>query len=206
MGALNSLPIKVGGVLLASGASRRMKSIKQLLDWHGTYLINHVINEILKSQINELFVILGDHFDEINQLIDTRPKIIHNPNWIIGKSSSIKRGIMSAGNFTDGIIFFLVDQPYVDKLIINTLINKFKKSTENIIVPRVNGQLCNPVLFGKKYYRKLMNLSGEQGGKEIIREVNDVEWIAWEDEKLLLDIDTEVDYKNILENYPSASC
>lgn len=183
-----------------------MKSIKQLLDWHGTYLINHVINEILKSQIAELYVILGDHFDEINKLIDTRPNIIHNHNWMIGKSSSIKRGIMTAGNSTDGIIFFLVDQPYVDKHIINTLIDKFKKSTENIIVPRVNGRICNPVLFGKKYYSKLINLSGEQGGREIIRGVSDVEWIDWEDEKLLLDIDTEADYKNILENYPSSSC
>jgi molybdenum cofactor cytidylyltransferase len=197
--------IYISGILLASGASRRINSTKQLLEWQGKYLINHVVNEILKSRINELFVILGDHYDEITNVIDKRPTIVHNPEWIIGKSSSIKMGVISAGRISDGVIFFLVDQPFINKAIINTLINIFQNSTDNIIVPRVNGRLCNPVLFGKKYYGKLMRLSGEQGGKEIIKKAKDVRWVDWEDKKLLLDIDTDEDYKNILKNYPLSS-
>jgi len=50
-----------------------------------------------------------------------------------------------------------------------------------------------------------MNLSGEQGGKEIINKANDVKWVNWEDKKLLLDIDTQENYINLLENYPSSS-
>lgn len=179
-----------------------MKPIKQLLDWHGNYLINHVINEILKSQIDELIVILGFHFEEVSKLIDSRPKIIRNPDWAIGKSSSIKKGVLSTRNSSDGIIFFLVDQPFIEKEVINTLINKFSESPEKIIVPRVNKRLCNPVLFGKKYYKELLGLSGEQGGIEIIKNEKDVLWVDWEDEKLLLDIDTEKEYKKLLEDYP----
>jgi len=182
-----------------------MKSTKQLLEWQGKYLINHVVKEILESQIDDLFVILGYSFDEIIKVIDPRPKIVNNPGWIIGKSSSIKMGVISAEKISDGVIFFLVDQPFISKTIINTLISKFQNSTDNIIVPRVNGRLCNPVLFGKKYYEKLINLSGEQGGKEIINKANDVRWVDWEDEKLLLDIDTVEDYKLIIKNYSSSS-
>ena len=205
MELLNSLHIHISGILLASGASRRFKSSKQLLDWHGRYLINHVVNKILESQIDELFVILGNHYDEIASVIDPRPTIIINNGWQIGKSSSIKMGVISAGKISDGVIFFLVDQPFINKLIINSLMNNFQKSRDSIIVPRVNGRLCNPVLFGKKYYEKLMGLSGEQGGKEIIYKSQDVIWVDWEDEKLLLDIDTEEDYKNILKDYPLPS-
>ena len=182
-----------------------MKSAKQLLEWRGEYLINHVVSEILESQIDELFVILGNRYDEITKVIDPRPKIVINPGWVVGKSSSIKMGVISVEKTSDGLIFFLVDQPFINNAIINTLISEFQNSTENIIVPRVNGRLCNPVLFGKKYYKKLMCLSGEQGGKEIINKANDVRWVDWEDKNLLLDIDTEENYKNLLKNYPSSS-
>lgn len=182
-----------------------MKSTKQLLEWHGEYLINHVVREILESRIDELLVILGANYDEIINVIDQRPKIVRNSGWIIGKSSSIKLGVISAGIIPDGVIFFLVDQPFINKAIINTLIYYFQNSTENIIVPRVNGRLCTPVLFGKKYYKKLISLSGEQGGKEIIKKAKDVRWVDWEDEKLLVDIDTEEDYKYLIKNYPSSS-
>jgi len=176
-----------------------------LLEWHGEYLINHIAKEILESQIDKLYVILGYHYDEITRIIDPRLEIVHNPGWITGKSSSIKMGVRSAGKISDGLIFFLVDQPFINKTIINKLINEFRNSTENIIVPRVNGRLCNPVLFGKKYYEKLMNLSGEQGGKEIIKKANDVMWVDWEDKRLLLDIDTDEDYRKLLKNYPLSS-
>ena len=182
-----------------------MKSAKQLLEWRGEYLINHVVKEILESQIDELFVILGNRYDEISKVIDPRPKIVNNTGWIIGKSSSIKMGVISAEKTSDGVIFFLVDQPFINKAIINTLISKFQNSKDNIIVPRVGGCLCNPVLFGKKYFEKLMRLSGEQGGKEIINKANDVRWVDWEDKKLLLDIDTEENYINLLKDYPSSS-
>jgi len=83
-----------------------MKSAKQLLEWRGEYLINFVVKEILESQINELFVILGNRYDEIAKVIDPRPKIVNNPGWVIGKSSSIKMGVISAEKFSDGVIFF----------------------------------------------------------------------------------------------------
>ena len=205
MTSLNRSHIHISGILLASGASRRIKSTKQLLIFQREYLINYVVNKILESELDELFVILGYHHDEIANVIDTRPKIVDNPGWKIGKSSSIKIGVKSAQKTSDGVIFFMVDQPFINKEIINTLINVFQDSIHNIIAPCVNGHLCNPVLFGKKYYQELMSLSGEQGGKTIINKAKDVKWVDWKDERLLLDIDTDEDYKNILKNYSVSS-
>ena len=164
-----------------------------------------MVKKILESQIKELFVILGYQYAEIARVLDPRPKIVNNPGWESGKSSSIKTGVRSAEKTCDGLVFFVVDQPFINKAIINTLIAKFRNSTDNIIAPRTQGRLCNPVLFGKKYYKELTNLSGELGGKEIIKKAKDVGWVDWEDEKLLLDIDTDRDYINSLKNYPLSS-
>ena len=93
MASFNRSRIHISGILLASGASRRINSTKQLLIFQREYLINYVVNKILESKIEELFVILGYHHDEIANVIDPRPKIVDNPEWKIGKSSSIKMGV-----------------------------------------------------------------------------------------------------------------
>jgi molybdenum cofactor cytidylyltransferase len=196
--SVNTEPI-ISGILLASGSSIRFGSPKQLLKWQGDYLINYVINEILKSQIDQLFVVLGDHYTEISQVIDLRSKIIYNTNWMLGKSSSIESGINHLGESVQGAIFFVVDQPYINLVIINKLILEFKNSPNHIIVPRIKGHICNPVLFGRNYFEELKKLAGENGGKVIIEKSQYVNWVDWDDEKLLLDIDTQKDYGNMIE-------
>lgn len=188
----------ISGILLASGSSRRLGSPKQLLKWQGEYLINHVINEILKSQIDQLFVILSDHYKEISQVIDKRSEIVYNTNWMVGKSSSIKTGISHLGQNVQGAMFFVVDQPYINLEIINRLILEFNNLPNHIIVTRIKGRISNPVLFGRNYFDELQQLSGEKGGKTIIEKSKNVKWVDWDDEKLMLDIDTEKDYENLI--------
>jgi len=194
----------IAGVLLASGASKRLKAHKQLVPWGNSYLINHIIGEILKSYISDLHVILGCEFDAISQVIDPRPKIVQNRDWFKGKSSSIFIGVEAVESYADGIIFFLVDQPFINASIINKLVEVSENSKGNIISTRVNAIQTTPVLFKRKYYKKLKGLSGEEGGKSIINNADDIEWIEWEDEKLLMDIDTEEDLQKVRNIYLSS--
>jgi molybdenum cofactor cytidylyltransferase len=53
-----------------------------------------------------------------------------------------------------------------------------------------------PALFSKKYFKPLMELTGEQGAKKIIQQnMNDVE--SFEFEKGAVDIDTPSDYNHL---------
>jgi len=194
----------IAGVLLASGASKRFKAPKQLAKWGKTYLINHVIGEILKSKISDLYVILGYEFDTINKVIDPRPKIVQNRDWFKGKSSSIFIGVEAVESYADWIIFFLVDQPFINSSIINKLVEVSENSKCNIISTRVNSIQTTPVLFKRKYFNKLKGLSGESGGKSIINNADDIEWIDWEDEIVLMDIDTEEDLQKVRNIYLSS--
>ena len=194
----NSIPTEIIGILLASGSSQRFGSPKQLIDWKGKYLINHVIDQILESEISRLIVVLGDHHDEIVPVLDlTRITLVRNKNWQIGKSSSIKAGISHAQSNAAAAIFFVVDQPYINPIIIDALIHEFRTLTSQIIVPRVNGQMSNPVLFSGKYFNELSNLADDQGGKTIIQKAKTVKWLEWGDQKLMVDIDSKEEYLNL---------
>ena len=52
-------------VILAAGASKRMGTPKQLLDWGKDTLIGHVITQALKTEATEVIVVLGSNFKHI---------------------------------------------------------------------------------------------------------------------------------------------
>lgn len=190
--------MKVCGILLASGASRRLGEPKQLLKWEGKFLINHVIYEIVQSQINDLSVVLGANSEIISRIIEKDVKIIVNQEWGKGKSTSIIKGLDTLGHEIDAVIFFSVDQPFINRDLINKLIEAGSNSSANVVASRVNNTLTIPMLFKKAYFDQLKELTGEQGGKYLVKGSKDVLYLDWYDQRLLLDIDTKEDYEKIL--------
>ena len=196
----NYVEQRVSGILLAAGSSSRLGSPKQKLIWKGQYLINFMIDQILCSNINNLIVVLGYHSKEIEKIINKKVKIVFNKSWKEGKSTSIRAGMSLLDEETQGVMFFVVDQPFINIKLINKLIIEFGKAPNYIIVPSFKGRICNPVLFSKNNFNKFISLSGEQGGKIIIGQANLVKWIRFNNERLFLDIDTTDDYKSALSN------
>jgi len=65
-----------------------------------------------------------------------------------------------------------------------------------IVAPQVAGQRANPVLFDRNTFQNLLALTGDVGGRAIFSE-HPVTYLAWHDEGLLLDVDTEDDYRSL---------
>ena len=100
-------------------------------------------------------------------------------------------------------MLFVVDQPFVSDEVVTTLINNFHKSEKYICALLVNGIQCPPVLYKKDVFKELLELQGDQGGKEVIKR-NLVEWVEIQDKRLLIDIDEAADLFFI--NQASSSC
>ena len=188
---------QVTAILLAAGGSRRLGQPKQLVQFKNELLINYIINQIRVGGISEIRVVLGNHFSEIRDLIKSKDlEILENTKWEEGISSSIKCGLTNLKPHTQAAIIFTVDQPYLKPQLINEILQKFTKSNANIIATSVYGQLIPPVLYRKKVFPKLMKLKGDKGGKAIFGEEN-VEMVVWEDERLLIDIDSDDDLEKL---------
>ncbi len=184
---------------MAAGESSRLNSPKQLLNWQGDYLINHVIQVVSASNIDDITVILGSYIDKIQPIINNPEiNIIENPYWKSGLSSSIKSGIGSLAHDIEGAFIILLDQPFITSRLLNNMIELFHQSGAKIIAPRVGEQQGNPVLFRKDIFPELLKITGDKGAKEILRKY-DMEWLNWHDRNLLLDIDSEEDYQKALE-------
>jgi len=199
-----NLPNKIAAVILAAGESSRLGAPKQLVKIGKQTLIENVIRIAQNNQLGPIIVVLGAYQKEIASVIRyLKVRTVSNVNWMNGLSSSIIIGIKALPKAIDAAMLFVVDQPFVSDEVVTTLIKNFHKSEKYICAPLVNGIQCPPVLYKKDVFKELLELKGDQGGKEVIKR-NLVEWVEIQDKRLLIDIDEAADLFFI--NQASSSC
>ena len=81
---------------------------------------------------------------------------------------------------------------------IRALMDTHTASLSPIVAPLVRmDRRANPVLFDRDTFPDLLALEGDVGGRAIFSK-HRVEYLPWHDERLLLDVDTEADYRRLL--------
>jgi molybdenum cofactor cytidylyltransferase len=186
----------LSAILLAAGKSQRMGKLKQLMPLGKSTILEQAIDNLLSSAVNEVIVVVGYKAEEITKTIAAKPvKIIANPNYGEGMSTSIIAGLILVDPKSQAVMLALGDQPLVDSQTINRLIDEFSKHDKGIAVPTYRGRRGHPVIFAIKYKPELLELKGDIGGREIIkRHPQDVLEVAVDSEGVIADIDTEEDY------------
>lgn len=187
----------ITGIILASGFSRRMNEEKLLLKVEGIPLVERVIDAAQSSHLDELILIYRK--DEIKELAKKYGiKTVYNQHADEGQSTAIKLGVQSSHPDTEGFMFLVGDQPYLDSSTINKLIVVFKEAKDIIIVPGYKGKRGNPVIFSSKLKEELLTLEGDYGGKVIFeRMVDNVKLVTIDKRMVGTDIDTKEEYKKI---------
>ena len=169
----------ISAILLAAGQSKRMNGENKLAkEIQGIPLIKLSVKNILASSINELIIVLGHQKEIIEKLIDKNEKIkfIFNKDFESGMASSIKTGLDNLSEKTEAFFICLGDMPMVNQNIYNKMIktklNYNKKLKPNfkkeIFIPTYEKKNGNPVLFTKHMKEKIMQISGDDGAKELI--------------------------------------
>ena len=156
---------------MAAGASRRLGQPKQLLDFKSQTLIRKISKEALEAEVGEVTVVTGfDHTRIEKEIQDLPLEVFYNSFWEEGLGASIRNGlkhILKAKPDTDAILLALVDQPYVDSIHLKKLANSFDRSQPMIIASAYSGTFGVPVLFDRMYFKEMMNLKGDEGGKKV---------------------------------------
>lgn len=152
-------------VILASGFSRRMGSNKLLLPIDGKAMISHVFEAVQQADFNQRLVVTS--YDEIVQMaVSYGFQFIKNRHPEIGQSHSVVLGV-SATQQSDGWMFLNGDMPWLRADTINTLLEYADQT--HVIVPKYGESPGQPVYFPAAYKAELMALTGDHGGRTIIR-------------------------------------
>lgn len=192
----------LAGVILAAGESRRLGRPKALLEWRGKPLIRHAAENALSGGITNLVVVTGAVDAPVRDALQGLPaRIVHNPDWRGGQSTSLRAGLRAAREAAPrapgAVIFLLADQPFAGPDLIRALRDRHRSTLSPVIAPFAGGRRANPVLFDQVTFSALEALTGEAGGRAIFDRFPP-QALPWHDERILLDVDTPQDYQRLL--------
>ena len=212
-------PGSVAAIILAAGSSSRMGAgrHKLLLPLGNRPVLAHVIAATLASQARPILIVLGHQAEQVQaQLADVTnsPAVIsiENPHYLQGMSTSLRAGLQAllqsenisrpALHSFAGVIILLGDQPLMTASIIDTLIACKQTTGKRIIAPLYNGRRGNPVLFDASLFPELMQISGDEGARNVIEQhKQEIATIELSDAKASYDVDTWEAYQTVVQEW-----
>ena len=162
----------ISAILLAAGQSKRMGGDNKLTKkYNKKYLINHILDTLIKSKIEKIIVVLGFQSSKVRRIIVKNKKInfVFNKNYKSGMASSIKTGLKRISKKNIGFLIAQADMPLISKNIINYICYAIKNNKKEIIAPTYKGKIGNPVGFKISIIKKLNKIRGDYGAKKMIQ-------------------------------------
>lgn len=188
----------ISAILLAAGESKRMGELKQLMPFgQNTTIVEQAIDNLLSAAVNEVIVVVGYRAEEVIKSIVGKPvKIAINPNYRQGMSTSIIAGLNLVDGRAQAAMLTLGDQPLINSQTINRLLEEFHNHDRGIAIPTYQGRRGHPIIFAIKYKEKLLELKGDIGGRQIVKDhPDDILEVAVNAGGIITDIDTISDYQ-----------
>ncbi len=187
----------VSAILLAAGESKRMGASKLALPWGKGSVLEHALHVLLKSKVMEIIVVLSDRTKDLEGFLrGPRVKLVMNPSYRRGMSTSIRRGIRALDTRGDGILIALGDQPFLKPATVNLLLRAFDRGKRTIVVPVFEGRRGHPVVFDRVYRTELSRLEKDVGARSLLGKYPQrVVEVKTRSKGVVKDIDTWRDYQ-----------
>lgn len=173
-------------LVLAAGFSNRFGSLKlcATLD-NGASVFEQTLANI-KQAVSDIVVVtrpelaedLIQHCDSL-QIFDQAER---------GMGATLAYGI-SLVQDSESCLICLADMPFIRPESYAAVARNLQ--SDNIVLPSYKNQAANPVGFGNKFYKELMALTGDSGGRPVLRAHPEaVQRITLDDPGIVADIDT----------------
>lgn len=196
-------------IVLAAGGSTRLGESKQLLWYKGKSLLAGSLEAALNCGKGPVICVVSAESskEEIAKAPfagDKRLTLAENPHWSQGISTSIKCGLscaLKADPDLASALFMTCDQPHISADVLDELLRVFaaRPADRLIVASSYDDTLGIPAVFAREHFGELNHLSGDKGAKSII--LRNREKVIPVDFALgTVDIDTEEDYTNLLDN------
>ena len=169
---------QVAGIVLAAGQSSRMGSHKMLMDFNAAPMVTHAVNAAISAGLSPVIVVTGREGEAVKNALAEKPVIFtHNAGFAAGLASSLQAGIRALPEEADGAVVLLGDMPLITGDIVKRLVAAFQPlEGRRICVAAHDGEIGNPVLWGRDFFAELLSLSGDRGGRALLS--SHAEWVV----------------------------
>jgi molybdenum cofactor cytidylyltransferase len=190
----------VSAIVLAAGESRRMGRPKQLLRLGERTLLDLALDNVRKSSVAEIILVLGSWAAEIQQQVSTQDvKIVVNSAYQEGMASSLRAGIGAVDPRAHAVLIVLADQPCLRSTTLDRLIDHHRSTRPQIVIPTYKGFRGNPVLLDRSVFSEVMEIRGDIGCRAIFGgHTENISKVEVDDPGILLDVDTSKDFESFL--------
>lgn len=216
--------MKYSLIYLAAGNSRRFGKNKLLVEWNGRPLYEYGLNtlkEAVKDRTDSEILLVSQY----PNILQAHPEVVcvYSPKSTEGLSWSIRAGIECVlgreqkreqqqecrrlPDWQEGdhwLLFLTADQPLVEKETIQNLLlqadnaERLTSGKTRIIRARYAGKEGSPVLFHASLIPELQQLSGDEGGRSVIRaHREEMVFVDVADERQMTDVDTVEDLEKL---------
>lgn len=186
--------LRISAIITASGMAERFGSDKLMYMVNSKPVIHYVMGNVVNAQFYERLIVLRNM--ELKKYAEDHEfKAVWNDGYKNGMSESIILGIRNVSDSSDAAMIIPGDIPLMSSDYLNALINHFIESGKGISGFLINGIPASPMIFSRRYFNELVQLTGDRGGKPIImKHMDDFSGIEAPDDSLM-DIDTLDDVK-----------
>ncbi len=190
---------RVEAILLAAGAARRMVGRDKLMEPVGGRPILRAVAEAARaSQADRVIAVLAPGSDARRTALEgVNLDIVEAPDWAEGMAASLRAGLAAVSPEAEAVVILLADMPEVTAGHIDRLIAAFDPEEGREICRAVSasGVPGHPVLFGRRFFESLAQLTGDRGARDLMRDAPDfVTDVPTPGEGAAVDLDTPEDW------------
>ncbi|MBL8486658.1 MAG: nucleotidyltransferase family protein [Rhodocyclaceae bacterium] len=183
----------VGALVLAAGRSTRMGDANKLLaTLDGLPFVVRVAEAALAARVAQVLVVTGHEAERIEAALAGRPvSFAFNRHFAQGMATSIRCGLAALRQDLEAAVVLLGDMPRVTAGAVDRLVAAFDPADPRIVVPVREGRRGNPVLWPRRYFREMLELTGDAGARGLIgRHADRVTAVPFETDAIFADADT----------------
>ncbi len=190
-------------VIPAAGASRRLGTPKQMVQFEGESLIRRAA-KIALDVLPDVIVVTGCEDVAVRREVRDLPvAIVDNPDWEKGLGTSIAVGARAAiDRFPDldGILIHLCDMPLITSEHLKKLVDAAALSNADLVYTEYEDTEGVPALFGKLLFEELLFLDGDHGAKRVIGRTDDRKAVQFHGLYVDIDLPEDLDATRAAQN------
>jgi len=205
-------------VVMAAGLATRMGQDKLVLPWKDTTVLGYVIQAILEaitlqeqrsalvsslSVLTEI-VVVARHPKEAYLTEDRIQRFnSYDGTWIQSPNpkplaDTIHRGLQDLKSEVQSIGFIPGDQVGLTAQSLANCLQQVLQNLPDFLVPMAGDKAVSPVFFHKRYVPELLELRGEQGGREVLYRYPERWWKYPVEDGFFQDMDTPEQYMALM--------